>query len=206
MSVCVCVCVCVYYIRNAWGEHKARQRRVCKRGSTLPVKLFLKLKTMIWGKITTTNKRVGKYKFHWAKNKDCWWKWTCQSFQLSYPPVSATRPPICAIDKQFFSTVCVVQFSSVAQLCPSLCDPMDCSTPGLPVCQQLPEPTQTHVHWVSNAIQPSHPLLSPSSPAFNLSQHQGLFKWVSSSYQVAKILEFQLQHQSFQWIFRTDLL
>ena len=69
---------------------------------------------------------------------------------------------------------------SVTQLCPTLCDPMDCSTPGLSVHHQLPEFTQTHVHWVGDAIQPSHPLLSPSLSAFNLSQHQGLFKWVSS--------------------------
>ena len=75
---------------------------------------------------------------------------------------------------------------------------MDCSTPGLPVHHQLLEFTQTRVHWVGDAIQPPHPLLSPS-PAFNLSQHHGLFKWVSSSHQVAKVLEFQLQHQSFQW-------
>ena len=99
-----------------------------------------------------------------------------------------------------------VQFSSVAQSCPTLCDPMNCSTPGRPVHHQLPEPTQTHVHWVSDAIQTSHPLLSPSSPALNLSQHQGLFKWVSSMHEVAKVLEFQLQHQSFQWTPRTDLL
>ena len=71
---------------------------------------------------------------------------------------------------------------------------------------QLQKPTQTHVHWVSDAIQPSHPLSSPSPPAFNLSQHQGLFQWISSSHQVAKVLEFQLQQQSFQWIFRTDFL
>ena len=74
------------------------------------------------------------------------------------------------------------QFSSVAQWCPTLCDPMNRSTPGLPVHRQLPEFTQTHVHWVGDAIQPSHPLSSPS-PAFNLSQHQGLFQWVSSSHQ-----------------------
>ena len=80
-----------------------------------------------------------------------------------------------------------------------------CSTPGLPVHRQLPDFAQTYVHWVSDAIQPSHPLSSPS-PVFNLSQHQGLFKWVSSSHQVAKALEFQLQHQSFQWIFRVDFL
>ena len=95
--------------------------------------------------------------------------------------------------------------SSVTQLCPTLCNPMDCSTPGLSVHHQLLEFTQAHVHWVGDAIQLSHPLSSPS-PAFNLSQHQGLFKWVSSSHQVAKVLEFKLQHQSFQWIFRTDFL
>ena len=99
-----------------------------------------------------------------------------------------------------------VQFSSVAQLCPTLFDPKNCSTPGLPVHHQLLESTQNHVHRVSDAIQPSHPLSSPSPPALNLSQHQSLFKWVSSSHQVAKVLEFQLQHQSFQWTPRTDLL
>ena len=98
------------------------------------------------------------------------------------------------------------QFSSVAQSCPTLCDPMNRSTPGLPVHHQLPESTQTHVHRVDDAIQPSHPRSSPSPPALNLSQHQGLFQWVSSSHQVAKVLEFQLQHQSFQWTPRTDLL
>ena len=98
------------------------------------------------------------------------------------------------------------QFSSLAQSCLILCDPMDCSTPGRPVHHQLLEFTQTHVHWVCDAIQPSHPLSSPSPPALDLSQHQGLFKWVSSSHQVAKILVFQLQHQSFQWTFRTDFL
>ena len=81
-----------------------------------------------------------------------------------------------------------VQFSSVAQLCLTLHDPMDCRMPGLPVHHQLLEFTQTQVHWVGDAIQPSHLLLSPSPPAFNLSQHQGLFQWVSSSYQVAKVL------------------
>ena len=98
------------------------------------------------------------------------------------------------------------KFSSVAQSCLTLCNPMDHSTPGFHVHHQLLEPTQTQVHWVSDAIQPSHPLSNPASPAFNLSQHQGLFQWVSSSHQAAKVLEFHLQHQSFQWIFRTDLL
>ena len=83
---------------------------------------------------------------------------------------------------------------------------MDCSMPGLPVHHQLQESTQTHVHLVDDAIQPSHPLSSLSPPAFNLSQHQGLFQWVNSSHEVAKVLESQLQYQSFQWIFRTDFL
>ena len=98
------------------------------------------------------------------------------------------------------------QFSSVTQLCPTLWDPMNCSMPGLPVHHQLPESTQIHVHWVGDAIQPSHPLLSPSPPALNFSQHQGLFRWVSSLHQMAKVLEFELQHQSFQQTPRTDLL
>ena len=86
-----------------------------------------------------------------------------------------------------------VQFSSVAQSCPTLCDPMNCSTPGLLVHHQLQEFTQTHVHRVGDAIQPSHPLLSPFPPASNPSQHQSLFQWVNSSHEVAKVLEFQLQ-------------
>ena len=85
-----------------------------------------------------------------------------------------------------------VQFSSVAQSCLTLCNPMNCSTPGLPVHHQLPEFTQTHVHRVGDAIQPSHPLSSPSPPAPNPSQHQGLFQWVNSSHELAKVLEFQL--------------
>ena len=99
-----------------------------------------------------------------------------------------------------------IQFSSVAQSCPTLCDPMNRSTPGLPVHHQIPELTQTHGHRVSDAIQPSHPLLSPSPPVPNPSQHQGLFQRVNSSHEVDKVLEFQLQHQSFQWTPRIDLL
>ena len=85
-----------------------------------------------------------------------------------------------------------IQFSSVAQSCPTLCDPMNCSMPGLPIHHQLPEFTQTHVHQVSDAIQPSHPLSSPSPPAPSPSQHQSLFQWVNSLHKVAKVLEFQL--------------
>ena len=84
--------------------------------------------------------------------------------------------------------------------------PLDCSTPGFPVHPQHPEPTQTHVHRVADAIQPSHSLSSPSPPAFSLSQHQRLFQWISSSHQVAKVLEFQLQHQTSQRTLRTDFL
>ena len=84
------------------------------------------------------------------------------------------------------------QFSSVAQSCLTLCNPMNCSTPGLPVHHQLPEFTQTHVHQVGDAIQPSHPLSSPSPPAPSPSQHQGLFQGVNSLHEMAKVLEFQL--------------
>ena len=104
------------------------------------------------------------------------------------------------------STLYYFQFSSVSQSCPTLCNPMDYSTSGFPVYHQLLEFTQTHGHWVGDAIQPSHPVSSPSPPTFNLSQRQGLFKWVCASHQTAKVLEFQLQHQSFQWIFGTDFL
>ena len=137
----------------------------------------------------------------------------CSLFRLAFPlynmPLSIFRVFSCL--NHFFSvmsniSLSDVQFSSVAQSCPTLCDPMDCSTPGFPIHHQLPEFTQTHVHWIGDAIQLSHPLLSPPPPTFDLSQHQGLFQWVSSLNQVARVLEFQLQHQSFQWIFRTDFL
>ena len=102
--------------------------------------------------------------------------------------VTATwlSPRVLLHDSQIF------QFSSVAQSCPSLCDPMNRSTPGLPVYHQILEFTQTHVHRVHEAIQPSHPQSSPSPPAPNLSQHQSLFQWVNSSHEVAKVLELQL--------------
>ena len=96
-----------------------------------------------------------------------------------------------------------VQFSSITQPCLILWDSMNRSTPGLPVLHQLPESTQIHVHWVGDVIQPSHSLSSPSPPALNLSQHQGLLQWVRSSHEVAKVLEFQLQYQSFQRTPRT---
>ena len=105
----------------------------------------------------------------------------------------------------------IVQFSSVAQLCMILCNPMDCSMPGLPVHHQLPEFTQIHVHWVGDAIQPTHPLSPPSPPAFTLSQNEGLFKWVSSSHQVTKYCSFSFNispssEHSGQIAFRMDWL
>ena len=126
-----------------------------------------------------------------------YWKWKWLSFVWLF----ATSWAIQSVE---FSRP--VQYSSVAQSCPNLCDPMKCSMPGLPVHHQLPEFTQTHIHRVGNAIQSSHPLSSPSPPAPNPSQDQGLFQWVNSLHEVAKVLEFQLQYQSFQWTPRTDLL
>ena len=114
---------------------------------------------------------------------------------------------LCALDlpQMFWSWACHC-CCSVAKLCLTLWDPMDCSMPGFPVLHCLPELAQTLVHWVIDAIQPSYLLLLPFLPAFNLPQHRDLFQWVSSSHPVAKILELQLQHQSFQWIFRVDFL
>ena len=121
--------------------------------------------------------------------------------------VSAFRKPVQSEGHNLWSTgqtsLWTVQFSSVAQLCLTLCNPMNGSMPGLPVHHELPEFTQTHAHRVSDAIKPSHSLLSPSPPAPNPSQHQSLFQWVNSLHEVAKV--FELQHQSFQWTPRTDL-
>ena len=118
-------------------------------------------------------------------------------FELFLPPL--ILKPLLA-----WHEIAVLQ--SLTQSCPTLCYPVGCSTPGFPVLHYLLELAQTHVCWVGDAIQPSHPLSTPSPPAFNLSQHQGLFQWVSSLHQVAKVLALQIQHHSFQWIFRTDFL
>ena len=125
---------------------------------------------------------------------------------MTLSTVPNTRSSLINVSWQHEQISLVLQFSSVAQSCPTLCDPMNCSMPGLPVHYQLLESTQTHAHWVGDAIQPSHPLSFPSPPAPNPSQHQGLFQWVSSLHEVAKVVEFRLQHQSFQWTPRTDLL
>ena len=130
-------------------------------------------------------------------------KW--QSWNLN-PNLSYSKAYLLKITVYSVVCLCFLCFSSVTQSCLTLCDPTDCTMPGLPVHHQLLEFTQTHVHRVGDAIQPSHPLSPTAPPPFSLSQHQGLFRWVSSQHQVAKVLEFQLEHQSFQWTPRTHLL
>ena len=137
-------------------------------------------------------------KSHGHRSLESYSPWDCKE--------SDTTENACMIFHFCIHTRTYQSVSSVAQLCPTLCDPMNCSTPGLPVHYQLPEFTQTHMHQVGDAIQLSHPLSSPSPPALNLSQHQVFFKWVSSSHQVAKVLELQLQHPSFQWTIRINFL
>ena len=138
-------------------------------------------------------RNIFKKYIRYPSGKNYWKDWKPNLLQLSKLSL-------------IFTIWATIQFSSVPQSCPTLCHSMDCSTPGLPVNHQLLELIQTHVRRVSDAIQPSHPLSSPSPPAFSLSQHYVLFQWESSLNQVAKVLEFQLQHQSFQWIFMTYLL
>ena len=124
----------------------------------------------------------------------------------THSSVLACRIPRTAVQShksQMRERIYYFQFSSVAQSFPTLCDSMDCSMPGFP--HQLPEPTQTHIHHVIDALQPCHPL-SSSPSTFSLSQYQGPFQWVGSLHRVIKVLELQLQHQSFQGIFRTDFI
>ena len=162
-----------------------------------------------------TRRRFRKSKWRGNGNRWCWSQLLQGLVWWAQKLLPKCRRVICAFKVQFLVWPLAAfwgridsgsnKLSSVAQSCPTLCDPMNRSTPGFPVHCQLLESTQTHVHRVGDVIQPSHPLLSPS-PALNLSQHQGLFQWVNTSHQVAKVLEFQLQHQSFQWTPRTDLL
>ena len=133
----------------------------------------------------------------------CWLFWGAPK-SLQMVTAAMKLKDACSLEKKLFPMW--VQFISVAQSCLTLCDPMNCSTPGFLVHQQLPEFTQNHLYWVGDAIQPSHPLSSPSPPAPNPSQHQGIFQWVNSSHEVAKVLEFQLSHHSFQRNPRADLL
>ena len=127
--------------------------------------------------------------------------WTCREKPINIHRISS----IYFYDIFLKFGIILYEFSSDAQSCPTSCDPMDCSTSP---SSRLPTPRSCSNSCPSthDAIKPSHPLLSPAPPAFSLSQHQGLFQWISSSHQVAKVLALQLQHQSFQWIFRTDFL
>ena len=167
---------------------------------------------------------------HWVAQRRCDWSdlacmragmFQCYFSYLAHPLLPSLCSQVCSLclglhccsANRFISTIFLdsiyrhsVQFSSVAQSCPTRCEPMNCSMPGLPVHHHLLEFTQTHVHRVNDAIQPSHPLSFPSLPAPNPSQHQHLFQWVNSLHEVAKVLEFELQHQSFQWTPRADLL
>ena len=131
-------------------------------------------------------------------NRRTWWELIDNACLVGLMPKKPFKRSFIFFFSNYLFISNSVQFSSVAQSGPTLCNPINCSTPGLPAHHQLPQLTQTHVHRVGDAIQPSHPLSSPSPPALSLSQHQGLFQSVSSSHQVAKVLEFQLQHQSFQ--------
>ena len=130
--------------------------------------------------------RTAKNKYKQVKQKQMYWLLIWLGFPLLILftiGVYYLSPPEWTIIQKlsFCFTYFSIQFSSVAQLCPALCDPMDCSTPGFPVHYRFQELAQTHVHWVGDAIQPSHPLLSPSPPTFNLSQHQGLLHQLFSS-------------------------
>ena len=153
-----------------------------------------------------THSSILAWKIPWTEEPEAWQATVCGSQRVGHDWATNIHTHTQVFQTWWKLIVLVFHFHSVCKSCPTLHNPMDHRTPGLPVHHQLPEFTQTHVHWVSDAIQPSHPLSSPSPPAFNLSQRQGLFKWVSSSHQVAKPLEFQLQHQSFQWTPRTNLL
>ena len=162
--------------REEWGEivsDQSRRRTGGRHSACEPKRSFLQVMTCVlnagrWDliiKAETYRKEISAWEYSSSRGKES------------------------RVSVKGFSSV---QFSSVAQLCPTLCDPMNRSTPGLPVQHQLPEFTQTHIHRVSDAIQPSHPLLSPSPPDPNPSQHQSLFQWINSSHEVAKVLEFQL--------------
>ena len=108
--------------------------------------------------------------------------------------------------RKWSKSILIVSYCSFPMWCLTLWNPMDSSTPGFSVLHYLSEFYQTHIHWIGDTIQPSHPLSSLSSPVLSLSQHLGLFQWVGSLHQVAKALQLQLQHESFQWIFRVDFL
>ena len=180
---------------DGWGHYSA-----CSRGRWIPRGSLAKGSSGEAREVlrdVTVSSPSGLVNAHWEDTNTSGWWWRGYT---SIQPILC----FCSFFVFFFNwNKCC---NSVAKLCPILCNPVDCSTPDSSVLHLLPELAQTHVHWVGDAIQPSHPLPSPSAPALSLSQHQGLFQWVGSSHQVAKVLALQLQHQSFQWTFRTDFL
>ena len=137
--------------------------------------------------------------FTQPKARGFWISLSCTLWQSEYSVLDKGDPEGLPLNKHHKLCCCLV-----TKLCPTFCDTIDCSTPGFPVPQHLPA-AQIHVHWIGDAVQPSHSL-SSSTSTFNFPQHQGLFQWFGSSHQVAKVLELQLQPQSFQWIFRVDFL
>ena len=177
-----------------------------------------------------------KWKWSHSVMSDSWWPHGLQPTRLLHPwdfsrqeywsgvPLPSPSGAIVVLIYSFLSTdklklilvnifwrsvffKCKMTYcSSVTKLFPTLCNTINYNTPGFPVLHYLLEFAQSHVNCVGDAIQPSHPLLTSSSPALNLTQHQGLFQWIRSSDQVAKVSELQLQHQTFQWIFRVDFL
>ena len=211
--MCCWIFVCSQTGNQNWNQQIPRTKR--KWNSTLPVMqqmLWFEGETFKRSKGTTLREpsalergsQVAEQKMHALDKRECLYrhKKCLASSKRKCPqmlPLGSKQESqwdaaqfIYLIFLGHLSGFSSVQFSSVAQSCPTLCDPMNHSMPGLPVHHQLPESTQTHVHRVGDAIQPSNPLLSPPPPAFNSSQHQGLFKWVSSLHQVARVLEFQL--------------
>ena len=170
---------------------------------------YLYLKTTVTLKTCLDRSRWRLLCF-WVSQETLWYVWprliivhthtafSCYHYGANTQITGLTLEPRTAV---ILGCCCLITNS-----CLTLCDPMGCSTPGFPILHHLLEFAQTHVHCVIDAIQPSH-LLSPASPpALSLSQNQGLFQWVSSFHPMAKVLELQLQHQSFQWIFRVDFL
>ena len=165
---------------DLWNIYSNCAEKTQKRKSAFQKIILFKILHVIFQKNWTVNNRYTKCLRKIPKVSFFYLKFSVVENKLHHTTVTYTR---------IFSSV---QFSSVTQSCPTLWNPMNRSTPGLPVHHQLPEFTQTHVHWVSDAIQPSHPLSSPPPPAPNPSQHQSLFHWHNSSHELAKVLEFQL--------------
>ena len=174
-----------------------------------PVSGILQARTLEWAAISFSN--AWKWKVKVKSLSRVWLLATPWTAAYQAPPHMGSsrqeyRSGLPLPSPRIFIDTDILQFSSIAQSCLTLCDPTDCSIPGFHLHHQLPELAQTHVHWVGDAIQPSHSLSFPSPPALNLSQHQGLFQGVSSLHLVAKVLELQLQHRSFKWLLRVDFL